>query len=269
MGQAANGFVPSASLERLLGQLPDKYDRQVKTLRNGLTAYLEVEEKASKVLRSELRMIKAKADASGTPLAAADLLSQVEALEQWLENGGQLPKSDLLLGKVLGYVKLLATARERHVEKRAGPLIKSLSRDGSSIRASELAEAVNELGQILNANDVLKEGKAFGGFRVPAKAGKIVRIRIHIEKVLGSSFSGSIERDMGISEHPVHAMSGGFKGMYFVANTLGSRRPGGKLDGGWQYRGYVIGRTIIGEYSGRGLKGKPGRGYFRLDMHGR
>ncbi len=258
----ASSCVLAEELEDVLGDLPNKYQKAAESALEGVKSFRKIEAQEKDKLREFLKSAR-----ESSQFAPPEFLSQVKELEKWLEVGGEIPKSDKLLEIVFNYVNKLSVARAKKVSRKINNLIVQLKKDELPETADRLFDAFSELGGLLNPHKVIQQGRSFGGTRMAEGSTDLIRIRIHIEQVADEQFSGIIERDMGYADHPSHDMQGRLDGVAVVINTLARRKPGAKLDGGWQYSGVIVGKSIVGTFSGHTIKGKPGKGYFRLDMN--
>jgi hypothetical protein len=253
------------TLVQVFDRLEGAYTKETKQSRKLLSKFDETEKKAKETLQNSLKQLRSQAGLNNNPLGAADLNRQITNVENWLIQGGDLPKSDFLLPLLFEYVKQLYEAKIK-LDKGLKSFIERLRKDGRSGDAKTLGKALVDACPILDSSQVIEQGRSFGGNRWSAKSTEPTRIDLKIETVMGNAFSGKIERDTGISMHPVHGMSGMVNGLNIVIDTQGPRDPGRKKDGDWTYCGILVGRTIIGSFAGRGAKGNVGGGHFRLDQ---
>ena len=253
------------SVEQVIKDLPEQYAGKGSKALKAVEKYRTNEDAAKKSLRADLDTLKRRANLNNNPLGAADLLRQIQALDAWLINGGELPKkTDFLLSYLYEYITNLQKAKSS-IFKPVNDLCAKLRKDELTKEADHLEKEFGELGGVLDGSKVLVQGRSFGGERCEEKAINPVRIEIKIEEVQGNSFSGKIERDTGIAKHPVHGMHGQFAGLEVKFQTQASRIPGNKKDGEFGYCGLVIGNSIIGNYFGKNGKKNETGGFFRLD----
>ena len=89
-------------------------------------------------------------------------------------------------------------------------------------------------------------------------------MRIRIDKIDGLNFEAFYERDMRYKGNPAHQMKGSVRGCRFQARV--GQAFTDRKDKDWEFVGYVVGKTILGRYQGRGLKNANEGGLFRLRL---
>jgi len=253
------------SLEEVLRQVPDEYSRSRQHLEKLVKKFRTniAREKQRQVYRldthsSELRRI------SGGQSTAIQI-TEVADVRSWFTDGGDVPLTLLAVVTIVPYAENLANMRGV-VRKPLTALINRLNSNDREKLSLKLERAFDELGGRMSARSVVKPGNNFGGYRSSLNNPDFKRIRLSIRKLQGQEFTGRVERDLGISHHPVHSMTGSFHGMKLVANTGPTAAFGNKLDGNWTYSGYVIGKTILGRCHARTIKGRPKQGYFLVKL---
>lgn len=249
------------SLEQILSRLAESPRRE-----NAIRAVESFRDQQARLKSKYIALAEAQGRVvynSNDPLVAAPMIEELKQIKSWLSTDQDIPASDQFLPLVIGYASELAAARSK-AYRAIRLLIGSLERNNSDFEAREVAKAFEQLGGIFQATETLQAGTVWHGHRLHGKSKTGPTLKLRVEKVSGDRFAGVIERDHIYGQHPVYRASGQIDGAMVKIQTLQNLRPGDQTDGNWTYHGYVLGRTIVGTFSGRRTDGKPGGGSFRL-----
>ena len=192
-------------------------------------------------------------------------IEAIRGIRTWMKEGGVLPPSDELLPEIIAYATEVAQAREKMV-KPTTALATSLRRQKLEPLADAVESARLELGKILQTDETFKEGSVWLGFRQYSPGTVKNRIKFRIDTMADKQFVGRVDKNPQWGNHPVFELIGTVDGAVLRAKTGKKVNLSGGEEGSWSYAGYIIGRTVIGQFTGRNSKGKPSGGFFRVDL---
>ncbi|MEM9369329.1 MAG: hypothetical protein AAGD07_25395 [Planctomycetota bacterium] len=252
------------AMEAFLDKLPDS------RLRNNVVRAVDQfrvkEDKAKRDFLQAIQNYEMVVKRGGLGLAAQEQLEMVQDVRKWLITGGTLPRCEELFPALIQYRQAVAKARDT-VVRPAQALAKSLNNDGQEGLAIVLFGELDRLGDVLNTGFTLKAGSKWSGYRKHVKTHKRqYSLRFRFDKREAYQLLGTVENQHQYSGHPKYQLLGKLDGANVQLQTGKRLALQGGKDGTFTYTGYVIGRTIVGEFAGRQVDGKLGNGYFRVDL---
>lgn len=255
---------PDASLsdfERRLREVPDIYASPRDVVLKKLRDYYTWSGTQWLTAESQLQLQLAAVSQATGPASHKTLA--VEATLKWLRGAGGPPMDVDAINWMADFAGRIAGGRER-VWQSMGPLIRRLNKAARQDDINELLNAFRQLDTVSqsDAAETVLIGREFSGYRVTPDGKHLISIRMRFGKGTDDQFTGRVERDFMYSGHPVHHLAGSFQGVYVRAQTGPVKAFGNKSDHAWTYAGCLIGRTLIGRYSGRNDKGKLKGGVF-------
>ena len=259
--------IRAQSLELVLRQVPSGFQANEQRVTKILSKYREQESAIRADLRTQLANLKRSVLQSAGEVIGNRKLTQISALENWLKEGGDIPKCDELFPLVVTYAKEISAARSG-LGVQTSKLVKQLDRAGYIALTQKIRTAYEDLGGVLDGDRALSNGAVFVGFRKHVNAADPMPVKMTFQKVAMGQVVGRVEKSWMYRGHPIHEMTGRLDGAVLSIQTGKTLALGNKSDGLWRYDAYVIGRTIIGEFKGYGKKRKLSGGYFRLDKRG-
>lgn len=249
------------TLEECLQKIPDEYaaprDRVIKTLeRYRLTS---AKLKASAVTDLDQRLGVAVRQAGPNSHQAL----AVKATFNWMQFREAPPKHAAALPWIVSYCERLMRA-QTSAWRQLTTLNKLLVKDGHLEEALMLEAAFRRLETPRLLSENLISGRTFKGYRTTTDGKKLISILVRLNKGADSPFAGSIERDFMYRGHPVHNIQGQFDGRQVIMQTGSVKSFGNKGDHAWTYTGYLVGRSIVGRFTGHDKKGKRIGGLFHI-----
>lgn len=256
----------SDSVESVLSRVPKSCEKKKQLVVASLKNFQQAEVKADAALKKTLQKLHVDLLRKRGRIGAARELDQIQALYHWIGTGGQLPECGLLTNIVGQYAGRLEKPR-RDVIKKVVLLRKQLDKEQKQELGAELIDALADVGGVMDARNTIHPGAVLNGFRIAAGKTEGPKLKLRITHVGVDSFSGVIERDPRIVNHPVHEIKGRMNGTSFIAEIGASVSGGSKSDGKVRYTGVMVGRTIIGQFQKISPKGKRTSGGFRFDAN--
>ena len=244
------------SLRDVIPQLPDSYRSRASKLTAQLDAFdRDVEQEQNRFLAR----LKLEHRNATTQFAREG----VEAANDWIILGGELPTNEVAERLAYAYIEKIA-ARQDKVWPLVENMANNLRRDFHTDLADAMVAAYGQMTGSINAHSVLRLKANYGGIRIKPDGLAEVTMRIRIDKIVGLNFEAFYERDMRYRGNPAHQMSGSVRGCRFQARV--GKAFTDRKDKDWEFVGYVVGKTILGRYQGRGLKNANEGGLFRLRL---
>lgn len=253
------------TLEECLEKIPDEYaaprDRVIKTLERYRQTSAKLKASAVNDLDQRLRVAQQQAGPTSHQALA------VQATFNWMQFQQAPPKHAAALPWIVSYCERLMRAQTT-AWRQLTTLNKLLVKEGHLEEALMLEAAFRRLETPRLLSQNLVSGRTFKGYRTTTNGKKLISILIRLNRGPESPFAGSIERDFMYRGHPVYNIKGQFDGLQVVMQTGSVKSFGNKGDHAWTYTGYLVGRSIVGRFTGHDKKGKRIGGLFHIRSGG-